>query len=336
MLKLLERLRGKNQNALLQPPDGIHISITEACFMDCLHCDLGPHAANPKEPTTNQWKVALTKLYRWLGPCRVDFAGGEPLARNDMVEILKHTKSLNMYSVMTTNGWLIDDAMAGNLVAAGLRSINVSIESTNPAIHDFIRNKEGSHQRATEAIGHLRNHRNTKGFNITVATVIMDANLETITDLVEYARTVNALINFQCIYQNFGAAYDPKWYETSNLWPHDPERVVEVLSELIELKKQGAPINNTEQHLNLMKQYFKNPERKAIFECLVGERMMAINALGDVSLCFFTDPVGNIIHQDPKEIWHSAEAKQMRKLMKCCPRNCDLLNCNYQRNGKEA
>ena len=48
-------------------------------------------------------------------------------------------------------------------------------------------------------------------------------------------------------------------------------------------------------------------------------------------------PVTNLTAQsfgdDPATLWGSEAARRRRSAMRGCPRNCDLLNCNYQREG---
>src|SRR4029079_18443885 len=72
----------------------------------------------------------LVRLFVSLGIADVRLTGGEPLVRRDfptLVRLLAPIEGLHDLS-LTTNGYLLE-GMAADLAAAGLRRVNVSLDS---------------------------------------------------------------------------------------------------------------------------------------------------------------------------------------------------------------
>jgi len=58
--------------------------------------------------------------------------GGEPLVRPDILDIARHAVKLGFMVVFGTNGMLIDDRMAKDLVQIGVMGVGISIDSLDP------------------------------------------------------------------------------------------------------------------------------------------------------------------------------------------------------------
>jgi cyclic pyranopterin phosphate synthase len=116
----------------------IRFSITSNCQYSCLYCDSEGYSR------TNELSVEeITKLCKILAEIlnvtRIKFTGGEPLCREDIIEIIKNVSDLHLYKdiSMTTNGLLLVEK-AEELYKAGLNRINVSMASLNPNVYKKI------------------------------------------------------------------------------------------------------------------------------------------------------------------------------------------------------
>src|SRR5437667_12813353 len=83
----------------------------------------------------------LLRVAREFGARSVKFTGGEPLIRLDMEEIIDRSVRQIHDVSMTTNGSMLAKRAAG-LRAAGLKRVNVSIDSLDPAAFRHIRRGE--------------------------------------------------------------------------------------------------------------------------------------------------------------------------------------------------
>ena len=89
--------------------------------------------------------------------------------------------------------------------------------------------------------------------------MIMEHNLHDVAAMARYAQTHGLEVFYQPIEQNYNTPEDPTWFEHSDNWPKDRERAVAAVQELIELKRQGLPIANSEHQLEVMIPYFRDP-----------------------------------------------------------------------------
>ncbi|WNZ23871.1 GTP 3',8-cyclase MoaA [Leptolyngbya sp. NK1-12] len=128
--------------------DYLRISLIDRCNFRCLYCM--PEEAELEylqRPELLTSAELLTLLRDVLIPCgftRFRLTGGEPLVRSDVVEIVRaiaafpETQDLSM----TTNGFRLAE-MAQDLYTAGLRRINISLDSLEPETFDRIIGSRG-------------------------------------------------------------------------------------------------------------------------------------------------------------------------------------------------
>ena len=116
----------------------IRFSITSKCQYSCLYCDREGYSR------TNELTVEeITKLCKILAEIlkvtRIKFTGGEPLCREEIVQIIQNVSDLQLYKdiSMTTNGLLLSEK-AEELYKAGLNRINVSLASLQPEVYKKI------------------------------------------------------------------------------------------------------------------------------------------------------------------------------------------------------
>lgn len=314
----------------LSKPTSIHFSITHKCPLSCKHCDIWKTKNEKKELNTKEIKKIIDDLKAWLGPFSLNIAGGEPFVRKDMIEVIKYCTANEVETSITTNGILIDKRMARNILNSGLKTINISLDSMNPELHNSLRNNKHTFKKAMNAIKYLNT--DDRKLCIVIATVLMKQNYQEIENLISFVKQnkLNGLI-LQPIFQNFGTSYNPYWYKNNGFWSHDPLIMNKVIDGLIKQKNksEGSPLINSTKQLRLLKLYFKNPNQKTALKCAVGLKNFCINEYGDASLCFWLPHIGNLLKEKPSTLWRSTGAKKRRVQIEKCDRNCKLLNCHF-------
>jgi cyclic pyranopterin phosphate synthase len=121
-----------------RPVTNLRISLTSRCNLSCIYC----HAEGEKNPEAEmsaQEIIDIMHVAVKFGIRGIKFTGGEPLLRPDLLEIIRAVPP-GIESSLTTNGILLLD-MAGDLKHAGLRRVNVSLDSLN---HDTYKRITGS------------------------------------------------------------------------------------------------------------------------------------------------------------------------------------------------
>ena len=106
------------------------------CNQKCIFCyAAGQQMGKVKELTTQQWKQAIDRLDAARVPM-VTFTGGEPTQRADIAELVSYAK--RMVTRLNTNGVNLTPELVGQLKAAGLDSVQVTLYSHDKSVHNAL------------------------------------------------------------------------------------------------------------------------------------------------------------------------------------------------------
>jgi len=302
--------------ATLCRPTAIALLMTERCNARCIHCDIWKNRGGEDRPTGDQWKAVLSDLRRWLGPVHVVMTGGEALLNPDTLELVTHGSSIGLFVELLSHGFWQDQSMMEKLALARPARVTISFDGVGAA-HDLVRGRENFAATAETSILTLHKIRRERSLRmkIRLKTVIMRQNLDDVCEVAWFAKRNGIEVFYQPIEQTYNTAEDPHWFEHTDNWPADAAKAVAVINELCDLKRQGLPIANSFNQLEVMSSYFTNPRqlRLAVRSHTAHEgrllcaamTSLQIQANGDVRVCLARGPVGNVRTQPIKEIWNS-------------------------------
>jgi Fe-coproporphyrin III synthase len=130
-------------------------NMTRACNLKCVHCYAkATESRHEKELTTREAVTMLDDLAGFGVPV-VLFSGGEPLVREDLVELASYAVRKRMRAVISTNGTLITRDKARALKEVGLSYVGVSLDGLEE-VNDRFRGKVGAFRAAMEGIRNCR------------------------------------------------------------------------------------------------------------------------------------------------------------------------------------
>ena len=113
--------------------DYLRVSVTDRCNLRCVYCypSGGCDLIERKEILRFEEICRIVGLFALCGTRKVRLTGGEPLVRSDIVNLVRKLAGIKGIEelTLTTNGVLLEQ-MAEELKNAGLRRINISIDST--------------------------------------------------------------------------------------------------------------------------------------------------------------------------------------------------------------
>ena len=109
----------------------LRISVTQRCNLNCVYCGKEDCAKKAAELTPNDY-YTFAEAFAKCGIKKVRITGGEPLVRNDIAEIVRLIRAIPEIETisLTTNGVYLKQ-YAKKLKAAGLDSVNISLDSTD-------------------------------------------------------------------------------------------------------------------------------------------------------------------------------------------------------------
>src|ERR1700721_4845815 len=152
-------------------PLSVQLDLTYRCNERCVHCYLDHN--DHGEMTTAEIKHLLEEMAE-AGVFILTLSGGEIFLRKDFFEILEHARALTFCIKLKTNAVLIREAQAARIRDLGVESIQVSIYSHRPEVHDPITKVKVSLQRSINAIRFLK----SQGLKVIMANVLMTENMQ--------------------------------------------------------------------------------------------------------------------------------------------------------------
>jgi len=115
----------------------LRISVTERCNFRCQYCMPDkPFSWVPQENLLSfEDLFAFVKVAIDEGITKIRLTGGEPLLRADLDRFIRmiHDYAPDIDLALTTNGYLLSET-ADKLAAAGLKRLNISLDSLKPAV----------------------------------------------------------------------------------------------------------------------------------------------------------------------------------------------------------
>lgn len=135
----------------------LRISVTDRCNLRCVYCmpKEGVSSIGHDDILRYEEMLRIASVAVRLGIAKVRVTGGEPLVRRGVVPFISSLNAIDQLRdiSLTTNGILLSD-YAAQLYAAGIRRINVSLDSLNPDKYARI-TRGGDIQQVLEGIEHV-------------------------------------------------------------------------------------------------------------------------------------------------------------------------------------
>jgi radical SAM protein with 4Fe4S-binding SPASM domain len=302
MSGLLEEMT--NKALALNIPISVQLDLTYRCNERCVHCylDHDDHG----EMTTAEIKHLLDEMAE-AGVFILTFSGGEIFVRKDFFEILEYARRRLTFCVkLKTNAILIREREAARIRDLGVESIQISIYSHRPEVHDAITLVRGSFQRSVEAIRFLR----SQGLRVILANVLMVQNMQDYPGV----RALAAELGVEC-------TLDP------TITPMmDGNRSILSLgvdhSALRQVFRDASLVGNVDEFCAIAAP--ADEDTLASRPCSAGHTACYVSPYGEVFPCVqFPLPTGNVRKQRFIDIWrHSEQMNDVRSI-----RLRDLATC---------
>ena len=169
-------------------PFSLLCEVTYRCPLQC------PYCSNPvgfarftEELETSVWKRVLSEAAA-LGVVQAHFSGGEPLVRRDVPEIIEHAHTLGLYTNLSTGGTLLNEKLLEQLVAAGLDSLQVSIQDADARSSDRFAGGAPSFEKKIHAARLVAK----AGLPLTLNVVLHRQNIDRIEAIIAMAEELGA------------------------------------------------------------------------------------------------------------------------------------------------
>ena len=303
-------------------PFTCHFDLTYHCNIKCVHC----YVMDQERPylTTMEIKDILRQLAS-AGTLYLNFSGGEILLREDFFEIAEYARKLHFALILSTNGTLIDDAVADKIAKLNPYKVYISIYSSNAQIHDGITRVSGSFKKSVKGIKLLKE----RGVLVTISNTLLKQNIHDYHNVYLLSKSLG--VNFQIdpqITPRIDGNMNPVKFQINET------ELYRVMSDplIIELESEKSK----EGHKNL-KHNINEHDFQILSDipCKASHSFFYISPYGDVYPCVqFPVFTGNLKEKSFDWIWNDspsmlkANSLRMSQIPDCS--KCENLDyCNF-------
>jgi len=292
-------MRKKAQN---HKPRLLALELTRRCRFNCQHCRADAERTAPRdELTTEQWKKILDAIAAYE-KCVVIMTGGEPTERDDLIELVEHSRRVGLRAVMATCGYAIDDAALAKLKEAGVLALSFSLDGARAETHDAFRRTPGAFETVIKAAQATRR----AGLRFQINTTITRTNLAEVPAIAELARELGAAVFNPFILVPTGRGDEIREEIL------EPQQYAGLLTELLTLR-DGSPVDLRvtcgPQYARLYRESEARRSDVHISGCMGGRGFGFISHRGDIQTCGFLDiSAGNLVENgyDFADIWDNS------------------------------
>jgi radical SAM protein with 4Fe4S-binding SPASM domain len=302
MSGLMQEMAGKALK--LGTPLSVHLDVTYRCNERCVHCYLDHE--DHGEMTTMEIKDLLDEL-AGAGVFFLTLSGGEILLRKDFFEILEYARKLTFCVKLKSNAIMIREGEAQRIRSLGVESIQVSIYSHRPEVHDAITKVKGSLERSLDAIRLLKSN----GLKVIIANVLMTQNRQDYPGV----RALAAEIGVVC---TLDPTITPKMDGDRSVLNLNVDR-----SALEQVFRDQSLVGNVSEFCATSSK--PDGDELESLPCSAGHTSCYISPYGDVYPCVqFPLPSGNLRSETFLDIWrNSTQLNEVRSI-----RLRDLPSCS--------
>ena len=258
-------------NWLADRPIVVSFEVTDACTCWCKHCDHG----GPRDESRNLKAADYARYMEALRPCVVQVSGGEPLLRDDVIEIVRTIKSGKRppYTILVSNWSPMTEKKYLALREAGVDQFSVSLDFPDER-HDDFRVHSGLYRQLSELIPRLAKLGHD---DIVLNSCITSENVREINALADTARAWGVNLCY--------SAYSARRTGCRDYFLHSPDQIRELNQQLDRVEKRRDSTNwivNSPSTLEATRLYFAN---RGTPGCKAGLRFLVVTADGALQPC---------------------------------------------------
>jgi MoaA/NifB/PqqE/SkfB family radical SAM enzyme len=308
--QFLRTIWSSRRNALADsndqpPPCGPYMAefdITYRCNCRCRMCQRW------KDPRPESLTVAdyrrLAAEFRQMGVHQISVAGGEPLMRKDVFDIIRGFAEEDLSVNLCTNGLLVD-RYARQIIASGATCVTVSLDGASAQGHDTIRGLKGSYKQVEAGILRLLSQRRTWRPILRVRMTVSNLNQNEIRAFFQKWKNVADDVLLQPVHHCGDSYY-------TGLEPADLALNPDVLADQL----KDTPLSS-DTYMGTFIESLRKTGAYPNYRCFAGVLMVRIDPWGNVYPCLEQHvKIGSIKHQSFQTLWQSDEFNQERKRLR--------------------
>ncbi len=266
--------------------------LTENCNLRCKSCACW--LDNTKgELSTAEWQDVLRQLVA-LKIVKVNFTGGEPLIRPDAIELMGYAREAGIRHMhLNTNGIRLTPPVMDQVLAAGVRSFNISVDGPSGLVHDKIRGRLGAFETTTTHLRALIERREEHGLKVRMNFTVMRDNVDTLPDIARLAQQLQVRLYLNLATDHTFLFRAP---EVGRLKQVADADLTSALRRLEEVKRADPGWLPRYSDLKYIPGHFADVVRTDV-PCAESQLKLMIHSRGEIGGCWGHDPAASVREQ---------------------------------------
>jgi MoaA/NifB/PqqE/SkfB family radical SAM enzyme len=275
--------------------------LTENCNLRCVSCACWTTTTRD-ELRTEEWCSVIDQLVEGR-ILKVNFTGGEPLIRRDAVGLIAYAAHAGVRDIhLNTNAIRLDAAMLDRVLAAGVRSFNISVDGPDATTHDAIRGVDGAFE---TTVAHLRGvlaRRDELGLSVRMNFTVMASNVAMLPGIARLAQELGVRL-----YLNLAtdSTFLFREEQVSAEAAVDAAALQSALAEVEDLRGADRRWLPSTTDLGYVRAHFGD-RLQGDLPCAESQLKLMVHSTGGVGGCWGHDPTMNVRERSIASIIDSA------------------------------
>jgi MoaA/NifB/PqqE/SkfB family radical SAM enzyme len=283
------------------PPAGPYMAefdITYRCNCRCRMCQRW-NDPRPESMTVADYQRLATE-FRQMAVHQISVAGGEPLVRRDVFDIISNFADADLSVNLCTNGMAVEK-LAPQIISSGATCITISLDGASADSHDRIRGVKGSYDQVVAGIHRILGSKRSWRPIVRVRMTVSSSNQGEIRAFIQKWQGVADDVLLQPVHHCGDSYY-------TGMQPAELALRPDTLSRQL----HNTPLAGDKYMATLIRSLKLNgvyPD----FRCFAGVLMVRIDPWGDVYPCLEQHvKIGSIKNRSFRDLWQSAEFNRVR------------------------
>ncbi len=263
--------------------------VTENCNLECVSCNCWRETTRD-ELSTDEWFDVIDQLGA-AGIIKANFTGGEPLLRADTPLLMRRAVAAGISDLhLNTNAILLDERRLDQVLSAGVRSFNISVDGATPELHDRLRGSDGAFEITVSRIRTLVALRDRHGLRIRLNFTVMRDNLTQVPDIARLASELRVQLYLNLATDTTFLFRAPGVSSLASVDDADLRDAMQALEQVARRDRTWLPRYSD---LRYVRRHFSERIQREL-PCAESQLKLMVHSRGEIGGCWGEDPHDNV------------------------------------------
>lgn len=263
--------------------------VTENCNLECVSCNCWRETTRD-ELSTDEWFDVIDQLGA-AGIIKANFTGGEPLLRADTPLLMRRAVAAGIGDLhLNTNAILLDERRLDEVLAAGVRSFNISVDGATPELHDRLRGKEGAFELTVSRLRELVSMRDRHDLRVRLNFTVMRDNLAQVPDIARLATEMRVQLYLNLATDTTFLFRAPGVDDLATVDPAELRAAMRAMEALARVDRRWLPRYSD---LRYVRRHFTERIQREL-PCAESQLKLMVHSRGEIGGCWGEDPHDNV------------------------------------------